>query len=46
MRIATTIGSNITYQFTAKQIGDYIIEGGRNLVKAIIRVAYKESNLN
>ena len=30
----------------AKQIGDYITEGGRNLVKDIIKVARRESNLN
>jgi len=46
VRIATTIGSDITYQFVTKQIGDYISEEGRSLVKIIIRVAYRESDLN
>ena len=27
-------------------MGDYIIKGGRNLVKVIIGVAYRESDLN
>ena len=46
MRIATTISSDVAYQFVAKQIGDYVIEGGRNSVKVIVRVAYIESNPN
>jgi uncharacterized protein YijF (DUF1287 family) len=46
VRITTTISSDITYQFIAKKMGDYLIEGGRNLVKVIIRVACKESDLN
>ena len=44
MRIATTTGSDVTGQFVAIQIGDYIIKGRRNLVKVIIRVAYRENN--
>jgi len=46
VRIATTLYSNATYQFITKQIGDYIIEEGRNSVKVIIRVACRERNLN
>jgi len=46
VRIATTIGKDITYQFITKQIGDYIIKEGRDLVRVIIRVAYRESDLN
>ena len=46
VRIATTIGSDITHQFIAKQMGDYVTKRGRNSVKVIIRVAYRESNLN
>ncbi|XTI95820.1 hypothetical protein V2W45_1207211, partial [Cenococcum geophilum] len=42
VRIATAIGSDITYQFVIRQIGDYILEGGRDLVEVIIRVAYRE----
>jgi len=46
VQITTTIGSNITYQFVTKQIGDYMSKKGRSLVKIIIRVAYRESDLN
>jgi len=46
VRIATIIGNNITYQFMAKQIGNYVTKGGRNLVKVIIRVARSKSDLN
>ena len=44
MRIATTIGSDITGQFIAIQIGDYIIEGRRNLVKVIIKITCRKNN--
>jgi len=40
------MGSDITYQFVTKQIGNYILEGGRSLVEIIIRVACRESDLN
>jgi len=30
----------------AKQIGDYIIKEGKNLIKVIIGVAHRESDLN
>ena len=46
VRIATTTGSDVTYQFVAKQMGDYVTEGGKNSVKVIIGVACRESDLN
>ncbi len=46
VRIATTTGSDVTHQFAAKQMGDYVTEGGRNSVEAIIGVARRESDLN
>ena len=46
VRIATTTGSDITYQFMAEQMGNYVTEGGRNLDKVIIGVARSESDLN
>ena len=46
VRITTTTGSDITHQFMAKQMGDYLTEGGRNSVEVIIGVARRESDLN
>ncbi|XTI90772.1 hypothetical protein V2W45_1205345, partial [Cenococcum geophilum] len=42
VRIATATGSDITYQFITRQIGNYISEGGRDSVKVIIGVARRE----
>ena len=46
MRITTTTSSNVAHQFVAKQIGDYVTEGGRNSVEVIVGVARIESDLN
>ncbi len=46
VRITTTTGSDITHQFVANQMVDYLTEGGRNLVQVIIGVARRESDLN
>jgi hypothetical protein len=46
VRIATATDSDVTQRFMAKQMGDYVTEGGRNLVEAIIGVTRRESDLN